>query len=109
MRYSPSLVALLLLTLLLGCRSPYSYSQREVQREAIRDAQAAIASGELYICEAGTFAIYTPGVSGSGLQIVRDVPRRLLPSGCINPEAGRSIAYAEVFNREVLRHLTHKK
>ena len=109
MRHSSSLIALLLLALLLGCKSPYSYSEREVHQQAVRDAQAAIVSGELRICEAGTFAIYAPGISGSDLQTVRDVPRRVLPSGCTNPEAGRSIAYAEVFNREILRYLRHTK
>jgi hypothetical protein len=109
MSHRSSLFALLLVLLLSACRSTHNDSESEVQWQALRDAQTVAATGQLYICEAGTIAIYTPGITTNDIPVVRDLPRRLLPSGCTNPEAARSIAYAEAFNREILAQLRHKK
>ncbi|MCE9591412.1 MAG: peroxiredoxin [Planctomycetes bacterium] len=82
---------------------PGDFSPDEVHAEALHDASAAIASGELYICETGTIALYAPGIPRNRLDLVKDLPRRPLPSGCTDPRVFRSIAYAEVFNQEVVR------
>jgi hypothetical protein len=73
--------------------------------QARRDAADAIRIGHLYVCDAGTIGLYSPGVAPSQQFLIRGLPRRLLPSGCTNPEAHRSIAYSEAFNREILRYL----
>ena len=86
------------------------FSQDEVRAKALRDAEAAISSGHLYICEAGTIGIYAPGVGVQDRALVQDLPRRMLLSGCTDPRALRSTAYAEVFNSEIIKYMSaHKK
>lgn len=111
MRFSVSrhVFAGLLLISVAGCAGPYYFSDVRVRQEAREDARATIARGELVLCEAGTYAIYTPGISAVDLDVVRELPRRRLPSGCVNPKAERSIAYAEAFNDEILRSISHRK
>ena len=101
---------LIIVGCLLGCASPYHFSKRVVKEDALRDASAAIATGQLYVCEAGTFDIHaTPAIKQIDLQLVQGLPRKCLPGGCRNPEAERSVAYAEIFNREIIRYLEQKK
>src|SRR5687767_14931967 len=64
----------------------------EIRIEALQDAAHAIASGKLYVCAAGTFAIYLPGVEEADYHRIKALPKRILPSGCTEPRAGRSIA-----------------
>src|SRR5256885_1923112 len=80
----------------------WRFSEAEVRAEALRDAAAAIAAGKPYVCEAGTIAICLPGISDKNQKFVRNLPHRLLPSGCTEPTAFRSIAYAGVFNLQIL-------
>lgn len=75
----------------------------------MRDAADAIALGQLYVCETGTLGVYTPGVSESEGELVRGLPRRLLPSGCADPRVLGSLVYAETFNREIVRFLKEHK
>lgn len=104
-----SIVVLAAIGCLLGCASPYHFSKREVRREALQEAAAAISNGQLYIYEAGTFDTHeTPGVATEDSHLIGDLPRKSLPSGCTNPQAGRSVAYAETFNREIVQHLIQK-
>jgi hypothetical protein len=107
-RFAPLLV-LVAFAFLTGCAS-HHFSKREARQEALRDASAAISTGHLYICEAGTFDTReTPAIAASDLCLVGGLPRKSLPGGCTNPETGRSIAYAEVFNREIVKHLSQKR
>src|SRR5262245_50092216 len=110
-------VGLLMAAMAVGCSSTSpkheptappqaAFSVEEVRAEALRDASAAIARGQLYVCEAGTIRLYVPGVPEHELALVRELPRVALPSGCTEPQAFRSIAYAEAFNAEILRHLS---
>ena len=85
-----------------SCVSPFS---EQVAKEALEDAATAIRTGNLYVCDAGTIAIYTPGISTTQGLLVQNLPHRLLPSGCTHPKALRSVAYAKVFNREIVRFL----
>jgi hypothetical protein len=109
LRLSLQVFVLAALGWLVGCASVSQLSKREVRREALRDASAAISTGHLYICEAGTFDTHqTPAITEGQSHLVDGLPRKRLPGGCTNPEAGRSIAYAEVFNREIVNHLSQK-
>ena len=78
----------------------------QITTQALQAAAAAISTGKLYLCDAGTIAIYTPGIPRDKASLVRHLPHRVLPSGCIDPEALRSVAYAEVFNGEIVRYLS---
>ena len=84
-------------------------SIEEVRAEARRDAVAAIADGKLYICVAGTIALETPGISEDKAELVHYLPRRPLPSGCVEPRVFRSIAYAEAFNAEIVSFIAKQK
>jgi hypothetical protein len=120
MHHSPSILAVFLAVAVVGCSSsraaheqtaapPSDFSADAVRAEALRDASAAISNGELHICETGTIGIYAPGVPKRKLELVRGLPRRTLPSGCTEPRVFRSIAYAEVFNGEIVKYLSKHK
>jgi hypothetical protein len=87
----------------------HSLSSEQVTAEAMKEAGTAISSGNLYLCETGTIGIYTPGVPETTKELVRDLPRHRLPSGCLEPHVWRSIAYAQVFNGEIIQFLANKK
>ena len=117
MRSSIHFLALLVTAFAVGCTSAQpkpeiktaprtDFPVEAVRTQALHDAWAAIASGRFYICETGTIAIYAPGVPERSLDLVRGLPRRTLPSGCTEPRVFRSIAYAEVFNAEMVRYLS---
>jgi hypothetical protein len=82
-----------------------TFSIDEVGKEALKDASKAIAEDHVYVCDAGTIAIYTPGISEKDKKIIANLPHRTLPSGCTEPLAFHSITYAKIFNQEILRHL----
>ena len=102
---------------LVGCASPTLKPRKslassalvsqdeEIRSGAGRDAAKVIESGKLYVCETGTIAIYLPGIPEAHLNRVRTLPRRTLRNGCLAPGVARAIAYAAVFNAEILRHL----
>jgi hypothetical protein len=77
----------------------------DVREEARREAAKVIASGKLYVCEAGGYAVYAVRVSQADFPLIENLPRYLLPSGCAEPRVQESMAYAEVFNGEIVRHL----
>lgn len=81
------------------------FSREEVASEARQDASKAILGGQLYICDAGTIAIYSPGITPENRELVSDLPHCLLPAGCTDPRAFRSIYYAQIFNSEIVRYL----
>jgi hypothetical protein len=85
--------------------SPAHASHKEITKAARQDAATAISTGQLYVCDAGTIAIYSPGIPPDKAPLVHDLPHRTLWSGCTAPGALDSVAHAEVFNREILRFL----
>lgn len=80
-------------------------SLASIRTAAERDATRAITTNQLYLCETGTRAVQAPGVSEHDLPLVRNLPVRVLPNGCSNPQVFYAIAYAEIFNRTVVNHL----
>ncbi len=68
-----------------------------------------LAAATFTVCEAGTIATYCPGIAPADAALVRDLPHRLLPSGCTNPQAPRSVIYARAFNEEIVRWIKQGK
>lgn len=98
------LIAVLLVSLVTGCSSPRPGAPKsaappsgaallneQIAKEAVEDAAMAIRTGKLYVCDAGTIATYTPGISTAQAAFVRNLPHRQLPSGCTEPKALRSV------------------
>jgi hypothetical protein len=116
-------MGVLVAALLTGCSSssdgassaaaisgpPAHATRKEITKAARQDAAAAISSGQLYVCDAGTIALYSPGIPPDKTPLVRNLRHRTLPSGCTAPGALNSVAYAEIFNREIVRFLETKE
>ena len=69
-------------------------------RRAVRDVR----TGHAQLLDAGTEALYTPGVD-AGDPLLDRLPHRELPNGCTNPAAMFWVRYAEAYNGAVVREL----
>jgi hypothetical protein len=111
-------IGVLMTALLAGCSSadddsstgsisgpPARATRKEITKAAHQDAATAISRGQIYVCDAGTIAIYSPGIPPDKAPLVHDLPHRTLSSGCTAPGALENVTYAEVFNREIVRFL----
>jgi len=73
------------------------------ERRAVRDVRA----GRAHLLDAGTVALYTPGVDWQD-PLVAALPHRELPNGCTNPSAMAYVRYAEAYNAATVRELLRR-
>jgi hypothetical protein len=100
----------LLLLLMLGAVSVFSASVDLSPDAAKAEAQRDIDAGHMKIYIAGTEGAYEPGVKKDDLALLSKLPRdRSLPMGCTVPRAPDAIAYAEAYNRAIIRWLRSSK
>jgi hypothetical protein len=82
---------------------------REIRTTAINAARGDIKAGKPRIAFTGGFASRPVGVSIDDFNLVKDLPRVPLPSGCTEPLLQQAGIYAEAYNKEILPYLkTHK-
>ena len=85
------------------------YADQKVETAAIRAVARAVASKQPYLCSAGGICVRTPGIQQLDKKIAESLPRRQVASGCTDPMVDRGCAFAEVFNREMIKHLLKEK
>ena len=94
----------LLLLLMLSAVSLFAASADLSPDAAKAEAQRDINAGHMKIYIAGTEGAYEPGVKKHDLALLSKLPRdRSLPMGCTVPRAPDAIAYAEAYNRAIIR------
>jgi hypothetical protein len=81
------------------------YTDQKVETAALRAVARAVASKQPYLCSAGGICVTTPGIEQLDKRIAEGLPRRVVASGCTDPMVDRGSAFAEVFNREMIKHL----
>ena len=102
------LVVSLQVLLFVGCASIPIAGNLSTERARV-DAYDAIKSDRISICLAGTRGVYPVGVTEAELPLIASIPKRKLPSGCIEPNAAAAIAYAREYNKIIIMHITSEK
>jgi hypothetical protein len=100
----------LLLLLMLSAMS-LSAAGTDLSPDAAKaEAQRDISAGLMKIYVAGTEGVYEPGIKKQDLALLSKLPRdRSLPMGCTVARAPEAIAYAEAYNRAIIRWLRSSK
>src|SRR5205823_10342031 len=103
-RHSATMILRLLLLLMLSVMSLFAATADLSPDAAKAEAQRDINAGHMKIYIAGTEGTYEPGVKKHDLTLLSKLPRdRSLPMGCTVPRAPDAIAYAEAYNRAIIR------
>lgn len=98
----------------LGSRGEFYalFGEEEVEAAARRELSRAIACNQLYICSVGYLHChcqdYTPGIQGFE-DVVAGLPKRLWTNNSPDGRPSRLDLLAEVFNREILKHLLERR
>ena len=102
-----SLIAFLfvLVTTLMLAAGPRDLSPAAARADAERDTR----SGHMRIYRAGGEASTEVGVAAAERHLIRGIPRDdSISLGCIDPQPHEHIAYAEAYNKAVIRYLKQK-
>ncbi len=84
------------------------YLDEPAETAGRRAAALAISSSQLYLCASGGMCVAIPELPKEEKEMFKDLPRRILAAGCMDPRLQRADAFASAFNREIVRHLAGK-